>query len=58
MRSAIAIGCLPLAAERADAHTHAKTVDALRKQIGDLLENLRSERYRHYSARSEKAAAQ
>ena len=47
-----------LAAERADAHTHAKTIDALRKQIGDLLESLRLERYRHYSARSEKAAAQ
>lgn len=45
-------------AERADVQTHTKTIDALRKQVGDLLESLRLERYRHYSARSEKAAGQ
>jgi len=31
------------------------TIDHLRKQVGDLFEALRLERYRHYGTRSEKS---
>jgi len=34
------------------------TIDGLRKQVGDLFEALRLERYRHYGTRSEKASGQ
>lgn len=34
------------------------TIDQLRKQVGDLFEALRLERYRHYGARNEKSGAQ
>jgi len=34
------------------------TIDQLRKQVGDLLESLRLERYRHYGTRSEKSPDQ
>lgn len=36
----------------------SSTINTLRKQVGDLFEALRLERYRHYGARSEKSSVQ